>query len=95
MSIIKAPVLTEKYTTLHSTGKYAFYVDLKANKVEIANEIKRMYGVGVTDVNTIRQLGKKRTRSSRSRMSVGYTSTFKKAIVTVAKGEVIDFYEGI
>jgi large subunit ribosomal protein L23 len=93
MSIIKKPVMTEKYTQLHASGKYAFVVELTANKVEIAREIKRMYGVEVTDVNTIRQMGKKRSRSTRKRVSTGYTSTFKKAIVTVAAGEVIDFYE--
>jgi large subunit ribosomal protein L23 len=43
MSIIKKPVLTEKYTAMNGKGKYAFVVDLKANKVEIAKEIKRLY----------------------------------------------------
>jgi large subunit ribosomal protein L23 len=95
MSIIKKPVLTEKYTAMNGKGKYAFVVDLKANKVEIAKEIKRLYGVEVESVQTMRQLGKKRSRSTRRSFSTGFTSTIKKAIVTVAAGEVLDFYQGI
>jgi large subunit ribosomal protein L23 len=54
-----------------------------------------MYGVEVTAVNTLRQFGKKKSRSTRTKVTSGITSTFKKAIVTIAKGEVIDFYDGI
>jgi len=82
MSIIKRPILTEKSQDLQKGGQYVFEVANKTNKVEIAKEIKKMYGVAVISVNTLRQ-------------SSGITSTYKKAIVTIAKGEVIDFYDGI
>ncbi|MDH4460223.1 MAG: 50S ribosomal protein L23 [Spirosomataceae bacterium] len=95
MSIIKRPILTEKTQDLQKGGQYVFEVANKANKVEIAKEVKKMYGVEVASVNTLRQFGKKKSRSTRTKVTSGYTSTFKKAIVTVAKGEVIDFYEGI
>lgn len=95
MSIIKRPILTEKTQDLQKGGQYVFEVAGKANKVEIAKEVKKMYGVEVASVNTLRQFGKKKSRSTRTKVTSGYTSTFKKAIVTVAKGEVIDFYEGI
>jgi large subunit ribosomal protein L23 len=76
-------------------GKYVFVVELTANKIEIAKEVKKMYGVDVQDVQTMRQIGKKKSKSTRTRVTSGRTSTIKKAIVTVAAGEVIDFYQGI
>jgi len=72
-----------------------FVVELTANKIEIAKEVKKMYGVDVQDVQTMRQIGKKKSKSTRTRVTSGRTSTIKKAIVTVAAGEVIDFYQGI
>jgi len=95
MSIIKRPILTEKTQELQKGGQYVFEVAGKSNKIEIAKEIKKMYGVDVESVNTLRQFGKKKSRSTKSKITTGYTSTFKKAVITVAKGEVIDFYEGI
>jgi large subunit ribosomal protein L23 len=95
MGIIKKPLLTEKYTALNAAGKYTFVVDNNANKVEIAKEIKKMYGVSVESVNTYKQIGRVKSRSTRTKVTSGLTSTTKRAIVTVAKGEVIDFYEGL
>jgi large subunit ribosomal protein L23 len=95
MGIIKKPLLTEKYTALNASGKYTFVVDNNANKVEIAKEIKKMYGVSVESVNTYKQIGRVKSRSTRTKVTSGITSTTKRAIVTVAKGEVIDFYEGL
>jgi large subunit ribosomal protein L23 len=51
-----------------------------------------MYGVTVTDVSTLRQIGKNKSRMTRSKVTTGRTSTFKKAIVTVKEGDAIDFY---
>ncbi len=95
MSIIKRPILTEKSQDLQKGGQYVFEVALKANKIEIAKEVKKLYGVEVSAVNTLRQFGKKKSRSTKTKVTSGYTSTFKKAIVTVASGEVIDFYDSI
>ncbi|MES2797083.1 MAG: 50S ribosomal protein L23 [Bacteroidota bacterium] len=95
MSIIKKPVLTEKYTAMNAAGKYTFIVDPKANKIEIAKEVKKMYGVEVKSVNTLKQIGKKRSRSTKTKVTSGLTQTTKRAVVTVAKGEIIDFYQGL
>ncbi len=95
MSIIIRPLLTEKSTAQNEQGKYGFEVALKANKVEIKKAIEKMYGVKVESVNTVRQIGKKKSRSTRTRITTGQTSTIKRAIITVAEGEVIDFYQGI
>jgi large subunit ribosomal protein L23 len=54
-----------------------------------------MYGVKVENVRTIRYQGKAKTKYTSTKVISGRTSTFKKAIVSVAEGEVIDFYSGI
>lgn len=92
MSVLKRPIVTEKVAGLNSQGKYAFEVDLKANKIEIKKAVEKLYGVNVKQVNTMRVIGKAKTRSSRGRFVTGKTSTYKKAIVTVAEGEIIDIY---
>ena len=92
MSILKRPIVTEKMTGLNKQGKYAFEVALKANKLEIGKAIEKMYGVNVESVNTFRVYGKKRSKNINGRVVTGKTPTTKKAIVTVAEGEVIDIY---
>lgn len=95
MSVLKRPIVTEKSQKLTTTGKFVFEVELTANKIEIAKAVEKMYGVTVTDVNTVRQIGKKKSRMTRSRASSGKTSTFKKAVVTLKDGDLIDFYENL
>jgi large subunit ribosomal protein L23 len=92
MSILKRPIVTEKMTGLNKQGKYAFEVDLKANKLEIGKAVEKLYGVNVESVHTLRSLGKKRSKNINGRVVTGKTPTTKKAIVTVAEGEVIDIY---
>lgn len=95
MSIIIRPLLTEKSNALNEKGQYGFAVALKANKVEIKKTIEKLYGVRVESVRTMRQIGKAKSRSTRTRVTAGQTSTYKKAIITVAEGEVIDLYQGL
>ena len=76
-------------------NRYAFVVDRKANKIEIRKAVAEMYDVTVDSVRTMVCIGKKRTRGTKSGMIVGKTSTYKKAIVTLAEGDVIDFYSNI
>ena len=95
MSILKKPLVTEKVSALNEAGKYGFIVDQDANKVEIKKAVEDMYGVTVEDVNTMRYQGKLKSRYTKSRIISGRATGFKKAIVTVAEGDVIDFYSGI
>ncbi|ELR72659.1 LSU ribosomal protein L23p (L23Ae) [Fulvivirga imtechensis AK7] len=95
MSVLIKPLVTEKVSALNEKGKYGFVVDRKANKVEIKKAVEKMYGVTVEDVNTMNYLGKKKSRYTKSRIISGRTPSYKKAIVTVADGEVIDFYSEI
>ena len=95
MSVLIKPLVTEKVSALNEKGKYGFVVNRKANKVEIKKAVEKMYGVTVEDVNTMNYLGKSKSRYTKSRVVTGRTPSYKKAIVTVADGEVIDFYSEI
>jgi large subunit ribosomal protein L23 len=96
MSVLKKPIITEKATDAgEKLGQYAFIVDKKANKVEIKNAIEKMYSVTVESVNTMTMPGKINTRQTKSSISYGIKGNNKKAVVTLKKGETIDFYSSI
>ena len=76
-------------------NRYAFVVDRRVNKIEIKKAVAEMYDVSVDSVRTMVCIGKKRVRGTKSGMIVGKTSTYKKAIVTLAEGDSIDFYSNI
>lgn len=95
MSVLIRPVVTEKVSAMNEKGKYGFIVDDKANKIEIKNAVEKMYGVNVEAVRTMRYQGKSKTKYTKSKVVSGRTNKYKKAIITVADGEVIDFYSGI
>ena len=96
MSIILKPMVTEKMTSLtEKLNRVGFIVDKKANKVEIKKAIEDFYNVKVVDVNTISYAGKSKSRFTKAGFIKGRTNAFKKAIVTLAEGENIDFYSSI
>jgi len=96
MEVLVKPLITEKMTDLGAKlGQYGFVVNRKANKVEVKQAVEAMYGVTVQSVNTMVIPGKKRSRNTKSKFIVGRTSAVKKAIVTLAEGETIDFYSNI
>lgn len=95
MSVLVKPLVTEKVSSLNEKGKYGFVVDINANKIQIKSEVEKTYGVNVESINTMRYLGKQKSRYTKSRILTGRKPSFKKAIVTVAEGEVIDFYSEI
>lgn len=92
-NILIKPLITEKAEKISEKGnQYSFVVDKKANKLEIKKAVEEMYKVSITDVNTLVMPAKTKSRSSRSGVIPGRKSSFKKAIVTVVKGEEIDFF---
>ncbi|BDD02996.1 50S ribosomal protein L23 [Aureibacter tunicatorum] len=95
MSILKRPLLTEKASAQNEEGVYGFVVATNANKIEIKKAVEKTYGVNVKSVRTINYLGKKKSRYTKSQVITGRSTSYKKAIVKVAEGEVIDFYSGI
>jgi large subunit ribosomal protein L23 len=96
MSIIIKPVVTEKMTDqTEKLNRYGFVVDHKANKVQIKKAVEGMYSVTVESVNTMVYAGKSKSRFTKAGLISGRTNRFKKAIITVAEGDVIDFYSNI
>lgn len=96
MDILIKPIVTEKMTGQTDKLKsYGFIVDKRANKNQIKKAIQDMYGVSVVSVNTMRYGGKEKSRFSRTGVVRGRSSAFKKAIVSLNDGDVIDFYSNI
>jgi len=95
MSILQKPLVTEKVTNFNDKGVYGFIVDNRANKVEIKKEVEKLYGVTVLQVNTMRYAGKKKVRFTKSGVNKGKRASYKKALITLKSGNIIDFYENI
>ena len=96
MAVIIKPLVTEKMTNItEKQNKFGFVVRPDANKIEIKKEVESQYNVTVTDVNTCVYAGKNKSRYTRSGLLKGRTNAFKKAIVTLKEGDVIDFYSNI
>lgn len=95
MSVLKKPLVTEKVSALNEKGKYGFIVDIEANKVEIKKAVEKQYGVTVESVNTMRMMGKQKSRFTKAGVLTGRKPNFKKAIVTLAEGDIIDFYSNV
>ena len=95
MGVLIRPLVTEKFSALNEHGKYGFVVAKGANKVEIKKAVEQTYGVTVEDVNTMIHPGKSKSRYTKSGVISGSTPMYKKAIVKVADGDIIDFYSEI
>ncbi|MCF2873287.1 MULTISPECIES: 50S ribosomal protein L23 [unclassified Tenacibaculum] len=96
MSILIKPIITEKATNdseLHN--RYAFVVNKKANKVEIRGAVEAAYGVAVTSVKTMNYPIQRTTKYTKKGLVTGIKSGYKKAIVQLAEGEIIDFYNNL
>lgn len=91
-NIIKKPCLTEKGMGLQeANNQIVIKVDPRANKLEIKEAVEQMFNVKVNKVRTTHMHGKRK----RVGRNFGYTSDWKKAIVTLAEGHKIDFLEGL
>ncbi|MBP3227914.1 MAG: 50S ribosomal protein L23 [Bacteroidaceae bacterium] len=96
MGFIIKPLITEKMNNeTEKRGRYGFVVRPEANKLQIKAEVEKKFNVKVTAVNTCIYAGKSKSRYTRSGLIKGRTNAFKKAIVTLAEGDTIDFYSNI
>lgn len=96
MEISIKPIVTEKATKISEKfGRYTFRVSVDANKFEIKNLIEKLYGVKVEKINTAVVRGKNKSRWTRSGLLRGKTAAWKKAMVTLADGQTIDFFSNI
>ncbi len=104
-SVIKRPILTEKGTALKETGgrpdgdadaeslrpQFLFEISSDANKVDVRRAVEKLWNVKVVKVRTAVVRGKER----RVGKYMGKRSNWKKAVVTLAPGQTIDFFEGV
>jgi len=88
--IILRPIITEKSSRLMEHNKYTFEVHPKANKIEVRNAVSSIFKVKVVKVSTLYV----RPKPQRMGAFLGKSRAWKKAIVTVAAGERIEFFEG-
>jgi len=96
MNILLKPIVTEKMTSQGDKfNRYGFIVAKDANKIEIKKAVEDLYNVTVESVNTMRYGGKVKTRYTKSGVMTGKSPATKKAVVTLAEGNTIDFYSNI
>ncbi len=96
MDIIVKPVVTEKMNAqADRLRKYGFIVSKKANKVQIKKAVESLYGVTVESINTMYYSGKRKSRFTKAGVISGRQNAFKKAVITLREGDVIDFYSNI
>ena len=88
--IIVRPIITEKTSRQMELGQYTFEVLPEANKIEIRKAVEEVFKVKVVRVNTVQV----RSKPKRMGIHLGRSRSWKKAVVTLAKGEKIAFFEG-
>ena len=96
MSILIKPVITEKATKdSEENNRFTFEVSMRTNKVEIKKAVEAAYGVSVEKVRTMNVRPDRKSRHTKSGVLTGKTNAIKKAIVQLAEGDTIDFYNNI
>ncbi|MBM4409492.1 MAG: 50S ribosomal protein L23 [Chloroflexi bacterium] len=96
--IILRPVISEKSMDASGRGKYTFAVHNDANKIQIkaaVEELWRSEGVTVVGVNVLTTKAREKRRGTKRGRITGYTTPWRKAIVTLAPGQKIEFFEGV
>ncbi|MBR8713753.1 50S ribosomal protein L23 [Porphyromonas levii] len=95
--ILIQPIITEKQNDITEamSNRYGFKVVRNANKSQIKEAVEKMYDVNVVSVNTANYDGKRKSRFTKGGLIQGRTPAFKKAIVTLKEGQVIDFFSNI
>ncbi len=89
--VLRRPLITEKSTALQAQGKYAFEVNLKANKYEIKDAVQKAFKVSVTAVNIVKVPGEIH-RIGKNKV---FRQPWKKALVTLKEGDKIQLFEGV
>lgn len=97
LSIIVKPLLTEKTNALREAKKkqYAFQVNARANKHQIREAVEKLFNVKTIGCSVVNVSGKQKTMGMRGgKRATGFTSSWKKAYVTLAENQKIDLFEG-
>ena len=95
-SILIKPIITEKATNGNDNGRFGFYVDRNANKIQIKTAVEKTYNVSVKTVNTmLLGGGKEKTKYTNKGVAKVNVPITKKAFVTLAEGDTIDLYANL
>ena len=89
--ILIRPVSSEKANSLREQDKYVFVVHKDATKTQIKEAVRKLFNVKVVSCTTMNVMGKEK----RLRGRPGFTASYKKAVVRLAKGETIKVFEGV
>jgi len=89
--VLRRPLITEKNTIMQAQGKYAFEIAKAATKHEVRQAVEKAFKVKVTTVNVMHVPGKMRRVGRR----IVQTQSWKKAIVTLQRGDKIELFEGV
>jgi large subunit ribosomal protein L23 len=96
--VVRRPVISEKSIDQSGRGKYTFEVHGDANKIQIKAAVEELYkkeNVTVVGVNVLTTKAKEKRRGTKRGRIVGRTTPWRKAIVTLAPGQKIEFFEGV
>ena len=96
MSVLIKPIITENMTSDSELyNRYGFIVNPNANKLQIKEAVETAYGVSVEKVRTMNYGPSRKTRYTKTGVQHGKTNAYKKAIVEVAEGDIIDYYSNL
>ena len=96
MNLMIIPIVTEKANAIsEKTNRFSFKVSPDANKYQIKDAVEKLYDVKVVGVSTMNYEVKKKMRYTKRGIQRGKVAAFKKAVVTLAEGQTIDFYSNI
>ncbi|MBP1706124.1 MAG: ribosomal protein [Chloroflexi bacterium] len=93
--IVVRPVISEKSMDESGRGKYTFEVHPDASKIQVKAAVEELFKVEVSAVNVLTTKAKEKRRGTRRGRTVGWTSPWRKAIVTLRPGQKIEFFEGV
>ena len=93
--VVLRPIISEKSMDQTQRGKYSFRVHNDANKLQVKDAVEDLFKVDVVTVNVLTVKAKEKTRGRRRGRNKGWTSPWRKAVVTLAAGQKIEFFEGI
>ena len=93
--VILRPVISEKSMDEAGHGKYTLAVHGDANKIMIKSAVEELFKVNVTGVNVLTTKAKEKRRGTKRGRISGFTTPWRKAIVTLAAGQKIEFFEGV
>ena len=96
MNILFKPIITEKASKIsESLNQYTFLVDKRSNKIQIKKAVEDIYDVKVDNVSTINYGSERKKRYTKNGIQNAKSNSIKKAIVKVAEGDKIDFYDNL